>query len=106
MEHKPTIRERLHGRMTRAKVLGGAMVAGAAGVVATAGGVAAEVVEAEPTLLAKYAADFGMTVPSLLLFILLIVSFVVTIGWVRSQYAYYITGGLGLLWLIVHWLGL
>ena len=82
------------------------MVAGAAGVVATAGGVAAEAVEAEPSALAKFALELGMTVPQLLLFACFVIALVSTIAWYRTQFMIYLTAGIGLFWVIMMWLGL
>ena len=110
MEHsieKQSIRDRLKSRFMRAKLAGAAMAVGAAGMIATAGGVAAESVAAEPTALAKFAADVGMTVPSLFVFVLLVISFLgIITGYARTQMMYYITAGIGVLWLIMLWLGL
>jgi len=59
------------------------------------------------TSLQQIALDWGMSVPSIFIMAAFLICLVaVMVGWARTQYGYYVTVGLGAVWLIMQAFGL
>lgn len=108
MEHsteKPRLRDRVKSRILNAKLAGAAALAtGTAAVMAIPQGASAT---GTTTTLQGLAADWGMSVPSIFVLVMLIIALIAVMGgWARSQYGYYITAGLALVFIVMTYLGI
>ena len=103
-EEKPRFRERVKAKLKSAKIAGAAaMAAGAAAVTAIPQGASA----VEVTTLQQIALDWGMSVPAIFVMIAFFICLLaVFAGWARTQMGYYLTAGLGLVFLLMVYLGI
>lgn len=106
-EAKPRLRDRIKSRMLSTKVAAAAAVTGFGAALAAVPDRAAAADVGTTTTLQGLAADWGMSVPSLMILVLAIVAIVaVLFGYARTQWGYYLTGGLIVLFALMTYLGI
>lgn len=105
-QEKPGLKARIGAKLRSGKLAAAAALGvGVAAVTAVPEQLAAA--DVGTTTLQGIAADWGMSVPSIFILAAFLIALIAVIGgWARTQMGYYVVAGLGVIFLIMTYLGI